>query len=259
MTKSVISNGLLTDIADAIREKTGSTDSMTPAQMADAIAEIPAGGGATEPYIEYTVDNNGYLKGAHMYGFSVIPDSICRGLSYLQDVVIEGTPTKVGSAAFMSAGMNGIGTIKLPDTIQTIVGSAFNGCAIGMTALPSGLTYIGTYAFQDASYMTFSKIPDGVKTLDTFVFYGCKRLPSMDIPAGVTKINDRAFGGCTGLKQVRIYGQPTIHNNSFYDCTALTDIYVPWSEGAVSGAPWGATAATIHYDTQYDSNGDPVA
>ena len=32
----------------------------------------------------------------------------------------------------------------------------------------------------------------------------------------------------------------------------LTDIYVPWSEGEVAGAPWGATSATIHYDTPLD-------
>lgn len=30
--------------------------------------------------------------------------------------------------------------------------------------------------------------------------------------------------------------------------TTITDIYVPWSEGAVSGAPWGAINATIHYN-----------
>lgn len=32
----------------------------------------------------------------------------------------------------------------------------------------------------------------------------------------------------------------------------LTDIYVPWSEGEVANAPWGATTATIHYDTPLD-------
>lgn len=38
----------------------------------------------------------------------------------------------------------------------------------------------------------------------------------------------------------------------------LTDVYVPWSEGAVDNAPWGAGGATIHYDTVYDSNGEPI-
>lgn len=34
---------IFTDIADAIREKTGTTDTFTPTEMADAIADIPAG------------------------------------------------------------------------------------------------------------------------------------------------------------------------------------------------------------------------
>ena len=35
---------VFTDIADAIRAKTGSADTMTPTEMADEIAAIPSGG-----------------------------------------------------------------------------------------------------------------------------------------------------------------------------------------------------------------------
>jgi hypothetical protein len=35
-------------------------------------------------------------------------------------------------------------------------------------------------------------------------------------------------------------------------------IYVPWSEGEVAGAPWGATKATIMYNTTYDENDNPI-
>jgi hypothetical protein len=40
----------------------------------------------------------------------------------------------------------------------------------------------------------------------------------------------------------------SINKNAFRDCNNLTDIYVPWSEGDVTNAPWGATNATIHYN-----------
>ena len=40
----------------------------------------------------------------------------------------------------------------------------------------------------------------------------------------------------------------SIPKNAFMNCTALTDIYVPWSEGEVAHAPWGATNATINYN-----------
>ena len=35
---------------------------------------------------------------------------------------------------------------------------------------------------------------------------------------------------------------------AFIGCDNLTTINVPWSEGAVENAPWGATNATINYN-----------
>ena len=72
----------------------------------------------------------------------------------------------------------------------------------------------------------------------------------MELHENITTIDSFAFNGCTGLTSVTFKGTPTsISNYAFKDCTNLTDIYVPWSSGAVSGAPWGATNATIHYNT----------
>ena len=56
-----------------------------------------------------------------------------------------------------------------------------------------------------------------------------------------------AFYNCTGLTSVTFKGTLSqISNTAFKNCTNLTNIYVPWAEGAVAGAPWGATNATIH-------------
>ena len=77
---------------------------------------------------------------------------------------------------------------------------------------------------------------------------GLTALTSFTIPANCAFIDDKAFSGDTSLTSVTFVGQPTsIHTTAFQGCTALTDIYVPWAEGAVKGAPWGATSATIHY------------
>ena len=35
--------------------------------------------------------------------------------------------------------------------------------------------------------------------------------------------------------------------SAFAGCNNLTTINVPWAEGAVANAPWGATNATINY------------
>ena len=44
-------------------------------------------------------------------------------------------------------------------------------------------------------------------------------------------------------------GTPTsIASSAFSNCVKLTTINVPWAEGAVANAPWGATNATINYN-----------
>lgn len=77
---------------------------------------------------------------------------------------------------------------------------------------------------------------------------------------GIGGIATYAFWDCKKLKRVRITGNITYIGGSapFGNCPNLTDIYVTWAEGAISGAPWGATNATIHYNTIFDENGDVV-
>lgn len=77
---------------------------------------------------------------------------------------------------------------------------------------------------------------------------GLTALTSFIIPANCVQILEKAFSGDTALASVTFRGTPSsISNLAFQGLTALADIYVPWASGAVEGAPWGATNATIHY------------
>lgn len=74
-------------------------------------------------------------------------------------------------------------------------------------------------------------------------------------PASLKSIGSNAFWGCYGIQRIRFLGVPdTIdadafhHMQPFVGTHNVKDIYVPWSEGAVANAPWGADNATIHYD-----------
>lgn len=65
MSKVLVTETYLEDIADAIRSKNGSTDTYTPAEMASAISDISGGGGSggepTSVKIIFATDSNGYI------------------------------------------------------------------------------------------------------------------------------------------------------------------------------------------------------
>ena len=81
------------------------------------------------------------------------------------------------------------------------------------------------------------------------VFEDCSKIKSITIPSGIKNLMEYTFGWCNTLSQVTFKGKPdVISANAFFNCSELTTINVPWSQGAVANAPWGATNATINYN-----------
>ncbi len=90
-------------------------------------------------------------------------------------------------------------------------------------------------------------------------FRGCEALTEIPYMPNLDVVQQYSFYGCKGLTSVNLYKNPTTLNaTAFGNCTNLTNLYVAWAEGEVAGAPWGATNATIHYNTQFDENHNPI-
>ena len=198
---TVLENGL-TQIADAIRAKTGTGGTLAfPSGFVSAIEGL-SGGGATEPYIEETYDANGQLIDAVMHGY-----------------------TQIRPNAFAYCG--GLVSVSGISAITSIGYSAFQNCSnLALTSLPAGITSISSSAFRD-----------------------CSNLALTSLPAGITSIGNYTFQNCIGLTTITFEGTPeSINSSAFSGCTNLTTINVPWAEGAVANAPWGATTATINYN-----------
>ena len=114
--------------------------------------------------------------------------------------------------------------------------------------LPSGLTKIGSYAFYDCKNLALTSLPNSLTSISIYAFSGCTSLALTSLPNGVTIISNSAFKNCTGLTEITFKGKPnSISTSAFKGCTNLTTIRVPWAEGEVSGAPFGATNATLIY------------
>ena len=182
---------------------------------------------AEKPYAKYTVNSENRITGAKLYFDNAIPEYICAAQSELESVDLSGCVnlTSIESMAFYNCPK--VSTISIPDTVTSIGNSAFHSCkSLVLTKLPSGLTALGSTAFTNCRLLTLTKLP-----------------------SGLTTIGSRAFQNCTGLVSVTFSVLPYADLYGLFDgCTNLLDIYVPWAEGEVSYAPWGATNATIHYN-----------
>lgn len=88
----------------------------------------------------------------------------------------------------------------------------------------------------------------GYKAIRDGAFSDCTNLALTTLPSGITNIGDGAFSNCSSLVSLTFEGTPeSIGDSVFAGCNNLTTINVPWAEGAVANAPWGATNATINY------------
>ena len=117
--------------------------------------------------------------------------------------------------------------------------------------MPKALTTIGRYCFTYCSKLNIS-LPEGIVTIEPYAFSSMNNtsFTALTLPASLNALRANAFRGNASLTTVTFLGTPTtVATSVFNDCTNLTDIYVPWAENAVAGAPWGAASATIHYNT----------
>lgn len=136
----------------------------------------------------------------------------------------DGTVTKIGYGAFY--GRENLKSITIPDGITEIENTAFTNCRqLSQIKLPEGLINIGAMAFYGCGVKDVI-IPDSVQNIRMYAFSVCPELTSVTIGSGIK----------------------TIHAQAFNDTPKLLTINVPWSEGEVSGAPWGAVNATINYN-----------
>lgn len=166
------------------------------------------------------------------------------------------TPTVRGYAFYANTLLTSVTTRGT----TTIGDNAFNSCSNLTTADLTGVTtFAGSANFKQCSKLTTISIPDLV-TITNQAFNQCNLTGTLKLKNLTSGQGNSAFGSNMNLTKVYFFKKISMQwqQNLFSGCTGITDIYVPWSDGEVSGAPWGASNATVHYDTVYDSNDEPI-
>lgn len=155
--------------------------------------------------------------------------------------------TKIADSLFY--GYRLLSGVNIPNTVTSVGSYAFQNCIYFSTTLPNSITSIGNGAFYGCSNLLLTELPSNLTTIPQNCFDSCPKITITTIPQSVTRIEQYAFANCIGLTDLTFLNAPNyLSPVAFSGCTNLTTIRVPWAEGAVSGAPWGATNATLIYN-----------
>lgn len=161
----------------------------------------------------------------------------------LKNVTIGNCVESIEEEAFFHCNIK---SLTIPDNVKRIEDSAFELCGIETLMIGSGVTMIGDDAFSNCRLENLI-IPDNVTEIGWNAFE-YNSLKTVTIGNGVTKLERNTFA-YNPLTTVTLgSGITKMDDFVFYKCEKLTTINVPWAEGAVENAPWGATNATINYN-----------
>lgn len=188
-------------------------------------------------------------------GLTEIPANAFMGRKDLTQIHLPNGITIIRDGAFRAC-VN-LETVSLPNTLEEIEGDAFISCSkLVLKSLPAGVKRIGGSAFAYCSNLSLYYLPSAIENIGSYAFYMVKTQWGADFAPNrlylyenIKTIGNYAFGGCSGFNTVYFKGTPvSISPTAFADCPNVGSIYVPWAEGEVANAPWGATNATIYYN-----------
>ena len=231
-TPVVVLDSTLTNIADAIRGKNGSSDTYKPSEMPAAIAAIPSGGGVGIPR---EVSAQGvYQIPSQSFAFSLPAGATAVGEHALRGAFRDCTSlTSVDLSPLTAVSASGA------------LNGAFNNCtSLTSVSLSSLTTVSGNSAFEEAFYGCASLTSVNLSSLTTVsgnsafedVFRGCTSLTSVDLSSLTTAKGFNAFNGafrgCTSLTSVDLSSLTTVGAGyvlaeAFSGCTSLTSLSFP--------------------------------
>ncbi len=198
-----------TNIADAIREKDGSTDKITPANMPQKIKNIPSGS-STNDYLQLKV-NNHPSSGFWFYNFSTMTDDdlvdYLSGVSFAQATNMEYTFYQCSKLT----------TIPLIDTSKALaMNFMFYYCKnlVSVPFIETGNVDSMSNMFNYCSNITTVPLFNTSNVTNmSKMFYYCSKLTS--IPAfNVSNCNNlkNMFDNCYKLKEIHMTGMKVAFN-----------------------------------------------
>ena len=190
------------------------------------------------------------MSGVQSYNFPFVTTVGGWGLAGCPDLVSVTLPqctTFTGNGGLREC--TKLENVDLP-LLKTVSEYAFTNCQkLRSINLPS-LTSCSTGLFFGCNILETANLPK-LQSMGNNTFYSCPAIRQIDLPS-VKTIGSGQINGCRSLEVINIGPSITsINSQAFQSAPEGLVINLPVAEGAISGAPWGATSAVINYNTPY--------
>lgn len=216
MSKVLVSDKYLTNIANAIRNKNGQNIQYKPSEMANEILAINIGSetkivdSIIDGSITEVTSNVTYVKEYAFYNDNALVSATLPNATILDNYSFQGCKS-----------LKNITASKVTD----ICANCFQGCTnLSSISFPNA-TFADEYAFQNCKTLTSVSLPSLIEMYD-YCFAGCSNLVSIDLPL-VTNIYQYCFKNCTKLEKVNLPLVTELHTNCFENCSSLKKIILP--------------------------------
>ena len=111
----------------------------------------------------------------------VIPTYAFAFFNKLQEINLPDSIEKIGSSAF--EGCTSLTNINIPTKVTALPGNMLSGCvSLANIVIPENITSIGYQAFLGCTSITNIVVPNSVKTISSGAFSGCSNLESITLP-----------------------------------------------------------------------------
>ena len=101
-------------------------------------------------------------------------------------------------------------------------------------AVPDGVIWIGSSAFESNEYLISVELPETIERLYGSVFRDCKKLEKVSLPSNLTCLEPWMFWGCSSLKSIQIpSGVNKVGERAFWNCSSLREIDIPESVSVI--------------------------